>query len=328
MLAIFQQGGRALTEVDPATAVDLPEQTVWLDLFQPTPEEIAFVDRMLAIELPTRDEMREIEASARVYEADGALFLTATMLVHVDRPPPDTSEITFVLKGEMLVTLRYADPQPFRGMPARIERHGPAMHSGLTVLLWLVDQIVARTADVLERAALDIDLLSREIFGAANAHKPKRERINLLEAIERIGRSGDTATRDRECLLTLARVVLAVSAWESVPPAHRKEARARAKAIHRDIASLTDHATFLANKISLLLDATLGMINIEQTNIIKIFSVLSIVLLPPTLIASIYGMNFEFMPELHWRLGYPLSVALMLLSAFVPFWYFRRRGWL
>ncbi len=327
MLAIFQQGRRTPIQVDPMTAV-LPDQTVWLDLVHPTPDEIAFVNRALGIELPTRDEMREIEASARVYEENEALFLTATVLVHADRPPPDTTEITFVLKGEQLVSLRYADPQPFRGMIPRIERHGAAMQSGLTVLLWLVDQIVARTADVLERAALDIDALSREIFGAANAHQPKRERLDLLVAIERIGRSGDTAARDRECLLTLARIVLAVSAWEAMPPAHKKEARTRAKAIHRDITSLTDHAAFLASKINLLLDATLGMINIEQTNIIKIFSVLSIVLLPPTLVASIYGMNFDFMPELHWSFGYPFSLTIMLLSAIIPFWYFRHRGWL
>ena len=327
MLAIFQQGRRELTQVDPATA-DLPEETIWVDLLDPTVDETAFIGRTLGIELPTRDEMREIEASARVYEEDGALFLTATMLVNADRPPPDTTEITFVLKGERLVSLRYVDPQPFRSIAGRIERHGTAMGSGLTVFLWLVDQIVARTADVLERASLDIDTLSREIFGAATNHEPKRERLDLLVAIERIGRSGDTAARDRECRLTLARIVLAVSASETVPLAQKKEARVRAKAIHRDIASLTDHATFLASKINLLLDATLGMINIEQTNIIKIFSVLSIVLLPPTLIASIYGMNFDFMAELHWSLGYPFSITLMLLSAFIPFWHLRRRGWL
>ena len=111
-------------------------------------------------------------------------------------------------------------------------------------------------------------------------------------------------------------------------PAQKKEARTRAKSLTRDVASLIDHATFLSGKIGLLLDATLGMINIEQTGIIKIFSVLSIVLLPPTLIASIYGMNFDFMPELHWWIGYPGSLLLMVLSASVPFWYFRRRGWL
>ena len=327
MLAIFQGGHRAFRQVDLDAAV-LPPETVWVDLLDPTADEIAFVRRTLGIELPSRDEMREIEASARVYEEDDALFLTATMLVHADHPPPDTTEITFVLKGDRLVSLRYDDPQPFRNMATRVERHGAAMHSGVTVLLWLVDQIVSRTADVLERAALDVDSLSRDIFRSANTKQPKRGRPNLLQAIERIGRSGDTAARDRECLLTLARVVLAVGAWEAVPAAHKKEARARAKAIQRDIASLTDHAMFLTTKINLLLDATLGMINIEQTNIIKIFSVLSIVLLPPTLIASIYGMNFEIMPELEWRYGYPLSLGLMLLSAIVPFWYFRRRGWL
>ena len=202
MLATFQLGRRELSHIDP-TAADLPEQTIWLDLLDPTPDEIDFVGRTLGVELPTRDEMREIEASARVYEENGALFLTATMLVNADRPPPDTTEITFVLKGERLVSLRYADPQPFRGIAGRVERYGGAMNSGLAVFLWLVDQIVARTADVLERASLDIDTLSREIFGAATNHQPKRERLDLLVAIERIGRSGDTAARDRECLLRL-----------------------------------------------------------------------------------------------------------------------------
>jgi magnesium transporter len=327
MLAILQQGGHELTVVDPA-APCLPVGTIWLELLEPSADEIAFVNRALGIALPTREEMREIEAPARVYEEGAALFLTATMLVNAETPPPEIAEIAFVVKGDQLVSLRYADPQPFRSIAKRIERHGSGLTSGVAVFFWLVDQIVARTADVLERASLDIDTLSREIFGAAANHKPKRERPDLLVAIERIGRSGDTAARDRECLLTLARIVLAASASDLVPAGQKKDARLRAKAIHRDIASLTDHATFLANKINLLLDATLGMINIEQTNIIKIFSVLSIVLLPPTLIASIYGMNFDMMPELHWSFGYPFSLLLMVLSACVPFLYFRRRGWL
>ena len=133
-------------------------------------------------------------------------------------------------------------------------------------------------------------------------------------------------TRASETLLGLSRILTFVGAEKATTV--RKEARLRVKAIQRDIASLSDHATFLASKINLLLDATLGMINIEQTNIIKIFSVLSIVLLPPTLIASIYGMNFDLIPELHWRYGYPLSLVLMVLSACIPFLYFRRRGWL
>jgi magnesium transporter len=326
MLAMFQRGQRRQATLDPATGA-LPEDAVWLDMHEPTAGEIGFVRRSLGIDMPTREEMREIEASARVYEEDGGLFLTATVLVNADMPPPATTEITFILKGERLVTLRYADPQPFRTMPVRLERHGSGLASGQGVFFWLADLIVARIADVLERASLDIDTLSGEIFGAANA-KPKGERPDLLRAIERIGRSGDTAARARESLLTIARILLSVGTSEILPPGPKKEARARAKALNRDVASLTDHAAFLTGKISLLLDATLGMINIEQNAIIKIFSVVAVIFLPPTLIASIYGMNFDVMPEVHLRFGYPIALALMVASAVVPIVYFKRRGWL
>jgi magnesium transporter len=326
MLAMFQRGQRCQAAVD-LSAEALPEDAVWLDMREPTAEEIAFVRRTLAIEMPTREEMREIEASARVYEEDGALFLTATMLVNADTPPPGTTEVTFILAGERLVTLRYADPLPFRTMALRLERYGGGLLSGQALFFWLVELIVGRIADVLERASLDIDTLSGEIFGAANA-KPKSERPDLLRAIERIGRSGDTAARARESLLTIARILLSVGTSEILPPGPRKEARARAKALNRDVASLNDHAGFLSGKINLLLEATLGMINIEQNAIIKIFSVVAVIFLPPTLIASIYGMNFEFMPEVHWSFGYPVALVLMVASAVVPILYFKRRGWL
>jgi magnesium transporter len=326
MLAMFQRGQRRQAILDPATGA-LPEDVVWLDMHEPTAAEIGFVRQSLGIDMPTREEMREIEASARVYEEDGGLFLTATVLVNADTPPPGTTEVTFILKGERLVTLRYADPQPFRTMPVRLERHGSGLASGQGVFFWLADLIVARIADVLERASLDIDTLSGEIFGAANA-KPKGERPDLLRAIERIGRSGDAAARARESLLTIARILLSVGTSEILPPGPKKEARARAKALNRDVASLTDHAAFLTGKISLLLDATLGMINIEQNAIIKIFSVVAVIFLPPTLIASIYGMNFDVMPEVHLRFGYPIALALMVASAVVPIVYFKRRGWL
>lgn len=325
MLVVFQRGRRDRQPADPRHP-DLPEDAVWLDLLDPSAEEIAFVQRAVGIEMPTREEMREIEASARVYEEGNALYLTATVLVDADDPPPATSELTFILKGDRLVTLRYADPQPFRTLDARLERQGATLTSAQAVFFWLVDAIVARTADVLERTAQDVNALSGEIFGAARL---KREggRPDLVDAIARIGRGGDTASTTRESLHTLHRIMLAASTLERLP-ADGKEARRRAKTIERDIRSLADQAAFLTHKIGFLLDATLGLIDIEQTKIIKIFSVLAIVFLPPTLIASIYGMNFAYMPELGWRLGYPLSILLMVASALLPFWFFRRRGWL
>src|SRR5262249_8238864 len=191
----------------------------------------------------------------------------------------------------------------------------------------LLDATVARLADVLERVQLDVDELSSRIFGAARPDKAE-ERPDLLDALERVGRAGDTMSKVRESLHTLHRVLLAVSITESLPPGTKKESRQRAKALNRDVLSLTDQVAFVNTKIDLLLNATLGMINIEQNAIIKIFSVVAVVFLPPTLIASIYGMNFQAIPELRWEIGYPFPLLLMIVSAILPFWSFKRRGWL
>ncbi|SNB61648.1 magnesium transporter [Arboricoccus pini] len=328
MLGFYKRQARRLDweERDPALPIDA--DTVWIDAWTPSQEEIRRVERWLGVELPTREEMQEIEASSRVYEEGGAIVLTATVLINADSPPPDTVEITFIIKGEMLVTLRYADPQPFRTMSGRLDRIGPTLNSGLAAFFWIQEQTVARVADVLERGSNDLENMSSEIFAAARKSEKKEERIDLVEALARIGRNGDTTAKVRECLHALQRILLAVSATDVIPPSMRKDARARAKVINRDVASLIEHTGFVTGNVNLLLDATLGLINIEQTNIIKIFSVLAIVFLPPTLIASIYGMNFQEMPELSWHLGYPLAIILMIASAICPYLFFKRKGWL
>ena len=290
-------------------------------------EELRGVERRLGIEMPTREEMREIEASARVYEEAGALYLTATLLFQAETLPPRTTEISFILKGERLVTLRFTDPQPFRTVGNRIERYGTTLNSAHAVFFWLLDNIVARVADVMERAAIDLDELSGSIFGAARKTR-RKERPDLLQALERIGRNGDTMSKASESLHTLQRILLAVGVAETLPQLGRKDARLRAKALTRDVQSLTDQLSRINTKIDLLLNATLGLINIEQNAIIKIFSVVAVIFLPPTLIASIYGMNFAAMPELSWQWGYPMAVLLMIASAIMPFAYFKRRGWL
>ncbi|MDX6751613.1 magnesium transporter CorA family protein [Geminicoccaceae bacterium 1502E] len=327
MLLSFERASRELRPVDPAAGSALAEDVVWVDVHEPDAAEAAFVERWLGAELPTREEMREIEASARVYEEHAVLFMTSTLLVDADTPQPRRSEVTFILKDEKLVTLRYADPQPFKNAPQRLERQGRWLTSGQAAFFWLVDGIIARLADILERATADTEALSRDIFRAA-ARERGVARPDLTEAMGRIGRNGDTASTIRECLHTLQRVLFAVGTSEVLPAARRKEVRSRAKILQRDVASLTDHAGFLTQKVNLLLDATLGLINIEQNAIIKIFSVAAVVFLPPTLIASIYGMNFAHMPELGLRFGYPLALALMVVSAILPYVYFKRRGWL
>jgi magnesium transporter len=329
MLATYTRCAREMFVHEQPPEGELPAEVIWFDLRSPSPEEVRFVERALGIAMPSREEMQEIEASARVYEESEALFLTATLLVHADEPPPATTEITFVLKGDRLVTLRYEDPQPFRTLKSRLERAGSGLGTAQAAFFWLMDQIVARLADILEKTDLDVDELSAEIFGAAAKRRAKAgARIDLVRTVDRIGRNGDTAAKLRESILTLQRVLLAVATSQLVLGSNRKEVRARAKALVRDVQSLSDHTTFLSQKTSFLLEATLGLINIEQNNIIKIFSVVAVVFLPPTLIASIYGMNFEFMPELSWPLGYPFALLLMVLSAALPYGLFKQRGWL
>ena len=322
MLSLFAKRDRVGRAIAPAALAGELGEVVWIDMLQPTPEETGAVEAALGIEMPTREEMREIEASARVYEESEAVYLTASLPVNAETDAPELTEVSFILKGERLVTLRYAEPQPFKTLAQRLERQGGFEH-GEGAFFWLVDAIVARLADLLERAAVDVDNLSAEVFRAADGERP-----DLVAAIARIGRAGQLSGRVRESLLTLNRILLFVGQTDSLPIAMRKDARTRAKSLNRDVYSLSAHADFVNNKVTFALDATLGLINIEQTKIIKIFSVLAMVFLPPTLIASIYGMNFEVMPELQWPLGYPFALVLMVISAVVPYAFFKRQGWL
>lgn len=291
---------------------------IWIDLMEPSPEEELQVEASLGIDVPTLAEMQEIEASSRLYEEDGALFMTVSILHKATTDAPESSAVTFILARDTLVTLRYADPLPFRNLTRKIER-SPGLGGGSAeaILMGLLEQIVDRLADIMETCVADLETISREVFGDEGGRDHKL-------VLRRVGRVGDLATKAKESLLSLNRMVLFLTAQAQVG----KETRARLKTLSRDVLSITEHATFVASKVTFLLDATLGLINIEQNNIIKIFSVAAVAFLPPTLIASIYGMNFRSLPELEWAFGYPLALGLMVLSAVLPFLYFKRKGWL
>jgi magnesium transporter len=302
--------------------LQLPARTVWLDLYQPAEAEEDAVERALGVDVPTREEMKEIEASSRLYREDDALFMTATLVTNADTETPESSALTFILAGDRLVTVRYADPLPFRAYAAYALKHPRTCGDGYAIFVGLLEAIVDRIADVLEVAGADLDRLSREVFSRSGAQASR----DFHKVLSRLGRAGDLASKVRESLVSLGRLL--AFAVQGAQSSGRKAGSARLKTVGRDIASLSDYASFLNNKIGFLLDATLGMINIEQNAIIKIFSVAAVAFLPPTLIASIYGMNFAQMPELGWPLGYPLALALMVVSALLPYLYFKRRGWL
>jgi len=233
--------------------------------------------------------------------------------------------VTFVLVAGKLITIRYHDPRTFTTFPARAARTPIAGADGEMVFLALLEALVDRLADIIERAGHNVTPISRSIFQAVDPRIARTR--NYKSFLETIGRAGDLISDIRDSLMTLDRAV-GFYAQHIVRREGTEEQRGRIKTITRDLHSIGDHASFLASKITLLLDATLGMISIEQNAIIKIFSVAAVVFLPPTLVASIYGMNYKFMPELEWHFGYPFAIGLMILSALLPYWFFKRKGWL
>ncbi len=275
--------------------------------------------------MPTREEMREIETSNRLYEEDGALYMTATVITKLDTDLPENAQITFILSGNRLVTNRYVDPLPVRRFVAYAERHPEVCQSGATILVGLLESIVNRIADALERVGADLDGVSAEVFAAHIAPPPSGAR-DFREVLERIGQCGDLVSKTREALASLARLL--VFAQQQTRPVITTEVQHRLRTLSRDVGQMSDHAAFLSNKVQFILDATLGMINIDQNNILKIFSVVTVFLLPPSVIGAVFGMNFARMPWLAEPWGFWAAAGLMLLTSILPFVYFKRRGWL
>lgn len=320
-------------EADRLAAIDIfagaADRTaiLWADIVRPGAAEARAASDLLGVEIPTLQEMEEIELSARLYEEDGALFMTASLVTGSEGDEPRLIPVTFILARTGLVTVRHDEALSFDQLRNRRLR-GIGREAAHYLLLDLLDATVDQVADMLERSSSRCDGISREVFAAkgAAAGSARGDASRDLEAmLGAIGRQGDLLTKLRESLVGLARLL---SYYSARHPDAGRDARTRVRTLQRDVQALTDHASFLSGKINFLLDATLGLINLEQNQIIKIFTVASVAFLPPTLIASIYGMNFERMPELRWSLGYPTSIGLMLVSAALPFLYFRRRGWL
>lgn len=324
MLNVFVPQAHGLVRVDTGMPPAIPAEAIWVDLLEPTPEEEKLVEHSIGVEVPTREEMKEIEASNRLYEDNGALYMTTTVAAQLDTDRPVSMAVTFILAGSRLVTNRHLDTKPFQQFINYAQKHPAACQSPLAILAGLMEAFTERIADVLERVGGDLDSLSGNIFARHGNGTPNSR--DLRSMIERIGFNGELNSKARESLVSLGRLLMFVQ--QSGSPGMKGEQRDRFRSISRDVTSLSDHATFLGGKASFLLEATLGLINVEQNNIIKIFSVAAVMLMPPTLVASIYGMNFAFMPELHWRFGYPFTLVLMVVSGIIPYLFFKRRGWL
>jgi magnesium transporter len=307
----------------------LPEGVVWIDLHDCDPPEIAYVERTTGLHVPSLEELSEIESSSRLYADGDALYLSTPVVYRAAAGDPVSTPVGFVLSPERLITVRFKPIPVFAAMKDRVSKPETVHASAPGAFIAIVEALVDRMADVLEQVGADLDLVSHRIFrdGATQKGKrrPAREDADLRALLRRIGRAGDLASKIRDSLLGIGRIAPYVgsiaAAWL---PA---EVKPHLETVRQDIASLSDYDAHLVNKVQLLLDATLGLINVEQNNIIKVLTVVSVVGVPPTLVASMYGMNFKHMPELDWAWGYPYGLAVIALSALIPMAWMKWRGW-
>ena len=324
MLSVYVPRGTTLERIPIDPGQTLPEAAVWIDLVTPTVQEDKLVEQLIGLAVPTREEMQEIEVSSRLYVENGARYMTATLMCQSDTASPKITPVTFILSSHRLATVRYDEPRPFAIVEHKLARACPPKVSGETVLMDLLDAVIDRAADILERIGAEVDQVSRSIF------EPETEATapSYNDILKALGRKGDLTSKVRESLVSIGRLVLFL-ANEADALKWPKDTRTQLKSMQRDVVSLSDHATYLTNKVTFLLDAMLGVVNIQQNNIIKIFSIAAVVFMPPTLVASVYGMNFhKGMIELDWAYGYPFALLLMVLAAVGPILFFKWKKWL
>jgi magnesium transporter len=310
-----------------ATAQKIPTTATWVDLEEPTEEEEKLVERCIKLDVPTESEMAEIEPSSRLYERDGALYMTVSVLYGVQDGEPRTAPISFVLTDHRLVTVRYATPKPVRAFAEHARRDPTIVKDAQTALVRMLDAIIDRLADELENVSARMEELSKEIF--AQSQQDRRIPVKKLTALlSRIGHVQTLLNKIRYSAVSTLRMLSFFGASSAVTNGRQSELRHHTESLTTDVTALSEHASYLIDSLQFQLDASLGLISIEQNAAMKLFSWAAVVFLPPTLIAGIFGMNFRYFPELNFRHGFAVSIILMLVSAVGPYLYFKWRGWI
>jgi len=326
MLYAYRIEGGKLVRLDPDA--DLT-QAIWVDLYKPMPAQ---TDRVtaLGVDVPTLADMEEIEISNRLYREPGADYITVVLPGHSETKVPVSSPVCFIVTPRQLITVRHHVPRPFETFPDRADKGGAGCDTSHKLFLGLIDEIVGRLADLLESAGRGLEEIYRNVYASGDRGATA---ALLQDALQLIGRESELIARVRLALLTLERAMSfsIVGLTDKKADLDKKGdavLRSLAKGLQRDIAALEVHCDYLATRVAQATDTTLGMINLLQNGTVRIVSVVAVLFLPPTLIASIYGMNFHVMPELDKPWGYPLALGLMLLSAAGTFLYFKWKKWL
>jgi len=317
MLSVLRRGQSAFQLETPGPGWRPDPDVVWIDLLKPTREEELAVEAALGVDMPTREEMAALEPSSRLYQEGGATFMTATLLARSHENKPFGTPVTFVLAKGLLVTLRYEELRSFTVFSGRALEEEKT--NGAETLLGLLDAVIERLAQVLDDTGHSVEDASSAIFDRPPAG-------NFRPLMTSLAQAQSVTALARGSLVSVGRLLGFAALAHDI--ATQPACRAHLDTLKQDTQSLTEHSSHQSAHVAFLLDAALGLINIEQNGIIKFFSVVAVVFMPPTLVASIYGMNFDVMPELHWTLGYPLAIVMMLVAGILPVLWFKRRGWL
>jgi len=317
MLRLFKIENGLIKEM-PVEGTDLSDQLEhadWIDAHEPDDSERDLLELLLHTDLPEADEFDEIETSARCFVDQAGMHVHSLFLSQADGRHVTVS-VACILQSQHLITIREGDLADFRLLRMRARRGQVECGSPSELLITLLEQKVENHADILEDLHRQLEGVSHMVL--------EDEEAELEDAISQLARLEDSNGKVRLCLMDTQRNISFLLRHLRNQPDQAETLRE----IMRDVETLMSHTTFLFDKINFLMDSTQGFINIEQNQIIKIFSIAAVVFLPPTLVASIYGMNFEYLPELKMVLGYPWALALMILSGIAPYWYFKRKGWL
>lgn len=308
----------------------LPSGVVFIDLLRPDPAEVAYVERITGLTLPSSQRMSEVEVSSRLAMQRKTLQVTSPIVYRTDSVAVNTSPVGFMLSEKLLITMRFVELKSFDDFLAQKPfRTSEAAQAPVELFLGLLETIVDRMADAMEQIGVDLDRVSRHIFQPetnANATtKPTQAERRLNRSLRVVGQNGDHTSHVRDSLLGLGRLVAYVGthAGERMP----EPAKARLETLKQDIGSLNDYENRLSDKVQFLLDSTLGFINIEQNRTFKLLTIASVVGVPPTFVVGLYGMNFKNMPEIDWSYGYQFGWAMILVSVLVPVAWLKWKGW-
>lgn len=297
----------------------------WIDILNPTAKERQTLKAENNIILPLHHELYQLEFSNRFYEENNALYLSIHVITKAS-PIPESHIVTLILSKTILVTVRYSDPNPIHDFITELKQRHIAGKNHFDIFMLLLDKFIGRVADIFELIGEETDILGAKLIGSIDNTKHADHAESLNVTLRNINYLQILISKAYQALSSLN--LLTAYVHESQKTFFSETWQTGFDIIVQDISSLHNHGEYLTQKLGFQLQSTLGLINIEQTHIVKIFTILAMIFMPPTLIASIYGMNFQNMPELHSQYAYPVILILMTLSALVPYLFFKRKKWI